>query len=181
MFYEVHGDRVPWLGWDRQLFEFSIRLVAQCLGTCTVHTGGDIRFHHSSQAGPVEIPLDKVNGFHLPKVACCRVIVMIADNLEVEVLVVGDVETLFVIESVGLPVPANWWCHAIEFLDDFLCKGVVHCGGGNGIKDSSEVEDIGSEDMSEFVWAAISDVASWSVKKTGFVLVIELSVLPFPW
>src|SRR5260370_8674523 len=105
---------------------------------------------------------------------------MIADNLEVEVLVVRDIETLFIIESVGLPVPANWWCCAIEFPNDFLCKGVVHCGGGNGIKDSSEVEDIGSEDMSEFVWAAISDVASWSVNKMGFVLVIVLSILPFP-
>ena len=142
MFYEIHQDRVPWFGQDRQLFEFSIRLVVPHLGTCTVHTGGDIRFHHSSQARPVEISLDKVDGFHLPKVACHRVIVMIADNLEAEVLMVRDIEMLFIIESVSLPVPANQWCHAIEFLNN-LCKGVIHCGGGNGIEDSGEVEDIG--------------------------------------
>src|SRR5260370_15518617 len=109
---------------------------------CTCCTGGDIRFHQLSQARQVEIPLDEVNGFCLPEVACCRVIVVIVDNLEAEVLMVGDVEMLFVIESVSLSVPANHWCHVIEFLNNFLCKGVIHHGGGNGIEDSGEVEDI---------------------------------------
>ncbi len=97
MFYEIHRDGVPWFDWDRQLFEFTIWLVVLCLGTCAVCTGVDVRFHHSSQAGPVEIPFDEVNGFHLPKVACHRVIMMITDNLEVKVLMVRDVESLFII------------------------------------------------------------------------------------
>jgi len=71
MFYEIHRDGVPQFDQDRQLFEFTIWLVAPCLGTCAVHTGGDIRFHHSSQARPVEILFDEVDGFHLPEVACC--------------------------------------------------------------------------------------------------------------
>src|SRR5260370_31491424 len=58
MFYEIHGDRVPQFGQDRQLFEYTIRLVVQHLGMCTVHTGGEIRFHNSSQVRTVEIPLD---------------------------------------------------------------------------------------------------------------------------
>src|SRR5260370_28379082 len=130
MFYEIHGDRVPQFGWDRQLFEFTIQLVVQHLGMCTVHTGGDIRFCHSSQAGPVKIPLDEIDGFCLSKVACHSVIMMIADNLEAEVFIVRDIYILFVIESVSLLVPANWWCHALEFLTHFMSKGVIHCGGG---------------------------------------------------
>src|SRR5260370_17828644 len=143
MFYEIHRDGVRQFEWDRQLFEFTIQLVVLCLGTCAVRTGVDVRFCHSSQARPVEILFDEVDGFCLPKVACHRVIMMIMDNLEAKVLMVRDVELLFIIKSVSLPVPANWWCCAIEFLNDFLCEGVIHHGGGNGIEDGSEVKNIG--------------------------------------
>ena len=116
MFYEVHGDQVPWFIQYRQLFELPIQFVVQYFGACTVFTRADVRLNHSSQTRPVEILPNEFNGFCLSEVTCHRVVMVVVDDLEVEVLVVGNVQSTFEPKPVSLMAPAAWRFLRVKFL-----------------------------------------------------------------
>ena len=86
---------------------------------------------------------DEFNGFCLSEVPHCRVVMVVTDDLEAEVLLVRDIEALPEIQSATLVSPASQWFHCIKFLNNHLCKVVIHSGGGDGTQDGSMVQDVG--------------------------------------
>ena len=57
----------------------------------------------------METPFNEFNGLCLAKMACCRVVMVVADDLEVKVLMVGYVGTIIEVEMVSLSGPTYQW------------------------------------------------------------------------
>jgi len=71
----------------------------------------------------VEVSSNEFDGFCLPKMACHGMVMVVVDDLETEVLVVGYVE------AVSLLHPTIQGICGVQFLDHQSCKVIIQNDG----------------------------------------------------
>jgi len=94
LFDEVHGNRVPRFFGDRKLLEKSVRLVALGLGSETRRASRAVFFDECSDFRPCEFSSDEFEGLVLAKVSCDRMIVLVLEDSESEIICVRDVDSV---------------------------------------------------------------------------------------
>ena len=92
LFNEVHGDRVPWLQRDGELFQESVWLMPWNLCMHTSGAQGDILFDESPYSWPGVFIAYEFQGLVLSEMSGERVIMLVAKNMKAEVVGVRDID-----------------------------------------------------------------------------------------
>ena len=94
MLDEIHGDGIPRLLGDRKLLESSIWLVSRCLGSLTSRAGLAIVFDKPADSGPRILSSDELQRLVKAIMTRKRMIMLVTENAESEIGVVGDVDAI---------------------------------------------------------------------------------------
>ena len=77
----------------------------------------------------MEVLSNEFDGFCLPEMTCHGVVMVVADDLEMEVLVVRYIEVVLKEEAVSLPHPTIWGICGVQFLDHQSCQVIIQDDG----------------------------------------------------
>ena len=94
MFDEIHGDGVPWVFRNWELFQQAIRLVMWNLGTGARGTRRDIILDKGVDAWPSVLSLDQVQSAGLTKMSREWVVMFVPQDPQMEVINVRDVDAV---------------------------------------------------------------------------------------
>jgi len=94
LFYEIHGYGVPGAFGNRKGFEEAIGLMPARLDSAADCAGVAIVLHKVAHAGPGIISVDQLDGLVLAVMAHERMIVLVPEYSELEVVVVWNVKPL---------------------------------------------------------------------------------------
>ena len=113
---EIHGDGVPGLFQDQELFQESVGLVTLWLGS---HTGGArlaVVLNEGAEEWPSVVIMDELKGLVLAKVSRDQMVVFVEKDAQLEIVGVGDVDAVLVSKKsfrVGSPVGVWWICDVV--------------------------------------------------------------------
>jgi len=94
LFYEIHGYEVPGAVGNRKGFEETIGLMLMILDSGTDCAGIAIVLYKVAHAGPGIVSVDQFNGLVLAIMAHERMIMLVLEYSDSEVIVVQDIKPL---------------------------------------------------------------------------------------
>ena len=93
LFYEIHGDGIPWSLGDGELLEHTVGTVTRGLRASTGGAGLDVVFDVHAYSWPCIFASDEVECAALPIVTRKRMVVFEAKDAKAEVVCFGDEDT----------------------------------------------------------------------------------------
>jgi hypothetical protein len=107
---EIHGYGVPRKVGDRKLLEHAVGFVALRFRAHTSGTGFAILLDKVSNTRPSVVPLYKTEGLVLSGMSSEDVVMLVAEDVESEVVRVRDIDaTTMAEETVGVYGPVRFW------------------------------------------------------------------------
>ena len=94
LFDEVHENRVPRMGRNRELLYCSVGLMSRSLGALTRSARATIVLDKGAEVWPGELPSDEGEGLVDAIMSSEQVIVPVTEDTESEIGVVGDVDAI---------------------------------------------------------------------------------------
>ena len=91
---EVHGDGIPRLLGDRKLLESSVWLVSRCLGSLTSRARLAIVLDKPAYSGPRILSANEFQRLVIAIMTRKRMIMLVTEDTESEIGVVGDVDAI---------------------------------------------------------------------------------------
>ena len=93
LFYKIHGDGIPWLLRDGELFEHTVGAMTWGLCVSTGSAGLDIVLDIRAYSWPCVFTSDEVKCTALPIVTQKQMVVLEAKDVKVEIVCFGDEDT----------------------------------------------------------------------------------------
>ena len=94
MFDEVHGDRVPWFLWNRELLQSSVWLVSRSLGSPTSRARPAVVLDKTPDTGPRILASDEFECLVEAEVTRQWVVMLVSEHSESEVGRVWNIDSV---------------------------------------------------------------------------------------
>ena len=157
---EIHGDRLPWTFGHRERHQMAMGLVTGCFGAGACITGGDVAVHKASKARPEEGARDDLECLGLPKVSGSGRVVALAENPDLDRIVVGDIHEAVEEHEVVTKAEAS------EVLLDGIVSGHLRIAKERLETLESRVLLLGSTDVADEL-GLIAVGGGWQLQRAG--------------